>query len=44
MDSWLLAARQENPGQHRARMQRMLERYQPELTREWQTAPDKAAT
>jgi hypothetical protein len=39
IDSRLLVARQENQAQHQARMQRMLDRYQPELTREWQTAP-----
>lgn len=41
VDSWLLVARQENKAQHAARMQHMLERYQPELTREWQTAPGR---
>jgi hypothetical protein len=39
IDSWLLVARQENQAQHQARMQRMLDRYKPEIAREWQTAP-----
>jgi hypothetical protein len=38
IDSWLLVAHQENKTQHQARMQRMVDRYKPELTREWQTA------
>jgi hypothetical protein len=38
IDSWLLVARRENKAQHQARMQRMLDRYPPELAREWQTA------
>ena len=41
VDAWLHVAHQENRSQHAARMQRMLVRYQPELVREWQTAPDK---
>jgi hypothetical protein len=41
IDSWLLVAHQENKAQHQARMQRMVGRYKPELTRDWQTAPNE---
>ncbi len=41
VDTWLLVARQENKSQHAARMQGMLDRYKPELVREWQSMPHK---
>ncbi len=40
MDAWLLAARRENKAQHQPRMQRMLERYNPELGYAWQPGRD----
>jgi len=44
VDSWLLVAQQETRSQHTARMQRMLDRYEPEPAGQWQRVPHKGGT
>lgn len=40
IDAWLLLAKGESKAQHRARMQRMVGRYTPEMAGAWQAVPN----